>query len=84
MHILAKITHYFQPSQRQVSEERTSAVMSATREPEVIPQVGLRMVCPICGASIPKPQMSAHFESCLEKVGSSSFHVFLLVTSTDP
>lgn len=53
--------------QRQVSEERTSASMSAPREPEVIPQVGLKMVCPICGASTPKPQMSAHFESCLEK-----------------
>jgi len=54
--------------QRQVSEEeRSSSVQSEAREPEVMPQLGLKMVCPMCGASTLKPQMSAHFESCLEK-----------------
>lgn len=53
--------------QRQVSEERSAAQQAAPREPEVIPQLGLRMLCPICGLSTPKPEMPSHYESCLEK-----------------
>lgn len=53
--------------QRQQSEERNIVSPAVSREPEIVPQLGLRMVCPICQSSAPKPEMSCHFETCLEK-----------------
>lgn len=50
-------------------EQQTSSQLdsSGPREPVMIQQLGLRMLCPICSVSLPKPEMSSHYETCLEQ-----------------
>lgn len=40
-------------------------VAAPEREPEVIGQMGLRLLCPLCSASYPKQAVYEHIEECL-------------------